>query len=114
MDCSNVKTIINVTDQINYKDPHGGGKGDSKWVSCGQDGDYNELEDKFLKHFKGVTKESFIAKLMCECCKKMKPTGKEKVVWSDFYKCMLSKVTSKAPNTLKKLQELIKWHETRE
>ncbi|MDD2356473.1 MAG: hypothetical protein PHX13_01010 [Thiovulaceae bacterium] len=75
---------------------------------------YNELKDKFLKYFNGVTKESYVAKLMCECCKKLKPTGKEKVLWSNFYKCILSNVTKETPNTLKKLQELIKWHETRE
>ena len=114
MNCSNVEKITDVTDQVDYDDTIGGGHGDSKWVSCGQDGSYNELKDKFLKYFKGVTNESYVAKLMCECCKKVKPTGKEKVLWSNFYKCMLSKVTKETPNTFKKLQELIKWHEARE
>ena len=107
MDCSNVKKITDVTDQVDYDDTHGGGRGDSTWVSCGQDGSYNELKDKFLKHFKGVTKESAMAKLMCKCCKTLKPTGREKVSWSDFYKCILSKVSDEAPETRKKLQELI-------
>ncbi|MDD5401095.1 MAG: hypothetical protein PHQ93_07915 [Sulfurimonas sp.] len=114
MDCSNIQKITDVTDQVGYDDTNSGGRGDSKLVSCGQDGGYNELKDKFIKYFNGVTQESYVAKLMCECCKKMKPTGKEKVLWADFYKCMLSKVTNETPNTLKKLQELIKWHEKRE
>lgn len=114
MDCSNVKKITDVTDQIDYDDTRGGGQGDSKLVSCGQDGDYNELKDKFDEHFDGVAKESWMAELMCNCCKKLKPTGKEKVHWSEFYQCILSKVTDKTPNTLKKLQGLIKWHKARE
>ena len=112
MDCSNVKKITDVTDQIDYNDTHGGGRGDSMWVSCGQDGDFNELEDKFFEHFDGVTKESWMAKSMCECCKKLKPTGKEKVTWLKFYKCLLSKA-SETTETFKKINKLIKWHEAR-
>ena len=114
MDCSNVGKITDVTDQIDYKDTHGGGRGDSKLVSCGQDGSYNELKNKYDEHFNGITKESWMAELMCNCCKKLKPTGKEKVLWSDFYKCILSKVSKEKQRTFKKLQELIKWHEVRE
>jgi len=114
MDCSNVKKITDVTDQIDYNDTNGSGKGDAKWVSCGQDSSYNELQDKFDKHFDGITEESWVSKLMCECCKKLKPTGKEKVHWSEFYQCMISNVTDKTPNTLQVLQNLIVWHKARE
>jgi len=114
MDCSNVKKITDVTDQIDYHDTHGGGQGDSKWVSCGQDNGYNELKNKFDKHFDGITKESWMAELMCKCCKKLKPNGTEKITWSKFYKCILLKVPQDKEKTFKKLNELIKWHEARE
>lgn len=110
MDCSNVKKITDVTDQVDYDDMYGGGHGDSKWVSCGQDGNYNELQDKYDKHFSDIN-EALIAEIMCSCCKKLKSTGKEKVSWLDFYKCMKSKLNAdKHPRTIKKLNELIKYH----
>jgi len=112
MDCSNVKKITDITDQIDYNDTNGSGKGDGKWVSCGQDGIYNELQNKFDKHFDGITKESWMAKSMCGCCKKLKPTGKEKVSWLEFYKCLLSKV-SETTETFKKINKLIEWHKAR-
>lgn len=90
IDCSNVEKITDVTNQIEYKDIHAIGQGDSKWLSCGQNGNYNELQDKFNKHFKGVTKESWMAKSICECCKNLKPIGKEKVSWLKFYRCLLA------------------------
>ena len=114
LDCNYVEKITDVTDQIDYEDTYGGGRGDSKWVSCGQDGDYNELENKFLEHFDRITKESWMAKLMCGCCKKLKPKGTEKVVWSKFYKCILSSVPRDKEKTFRKLNDLIKWHEAKE
>ena len=91
MNCSNVKKITDVTDQIDYDDTRGEGKGDSKWVSCGQDGSYNELQGKYDKHFSNINEanEALISSIMCECCKKLKPTGKEKVTWLKFYKLSL-------------------------
>jgi len=112
MDCSKVEKITDVTDQIGYIDTKSGGQGDSEWVSCGQDGSYNELQNKFDKHFKGITTESWMSKSMCACCKSLKPTGKEKVSWLKFYKCLLSKA-SETTNTFTKINELIKWHEAR-
>jgi len=110
MNCSNIKKITDITDQINYKDIHTGGQDDSKWVSCGQDGNYNELKNKFDQYFNGIANEGWIAKLMCKCCKKLKPTGKEKVSWLEFYQCLLSQITDDTPNTAKKLRELIAYH----
>ncbi len=115
-DCSKVKTIEEVTELWEHEDKVGGGQNDSKWVSCGQDGStsgYSELKKNFDRNFKGITNESWMAKLMCQCCKKLKPTGKEKVTWLEFYKCLESKVTNETPNTLSKINDLIKWHESR-
>jgi len=113
MDCSNVKKITDVTDQIDYNDTNVGGQGDSKWVSCGQDGSYSELQDKYNKHFFNIN-EALIAEIMCQCCTKLKPTGKEKITWLDFYQCMKSKLNeTRHPNTIKKLNELIVYHKRR-
>jgi hypothetical protein len=111
--CSKVKTIEDVTNLWDYDDENGKGSGDAEQVSCGQDkksSGYSELQDKFDKYFDGIAKEKWISKLMCQCCKKLKPTGKEKVSWLKFYKCLESKVDSDTPKTLKKIQELIKKH----
>ena len=111
-DCSKVSTIKDVNDLWDYKDEHGGGKHDAKWVSCGQDVEnsgYSELKDKFDKYFDGVAKEKWMGKLMCQCCNELKPTGTEKVSWKDFYKCLLSKVSAeKSPRTYKTIEKLIK------
>ena len=110
MDCSNVKKISDITDQIDYVDDNAGGKDDEKIVSCGQDGKYKELKDKYDKYF-NLLNEEFVAKIMCKCCKELKPTGKEKVTWLEFYKCMKSKLNmDKHPMTIKKLEELIAYH----
>ena len=112
LNCENVKTIKDVTDQIDYIDRSGKGKIDPKWVSCGQSKD-SELQDKYDEHFSSLN-VVLIAKIMCKCCKKLKPTGTEKVKWSEFYHCMKSHLTiEKQPLTIKKLDELIKWHEKR-
>ncbi len=117
-DCSTIETIQDVNDLWDYNDTISGGTNDEKWVSCGQDekgSGYSELKNKFKEHFKGISKEKWIAKLMCQCCKKLKPTGKEKVSWTDFYKCLLSKISEKETlNTYNRVKELIKWHEARD
>ena len=111
MDCSKVKKISDVTNQVDYVDDNAGGKNDSKLVSCGQDDSYNELRDKYNKHFSDISSEELIAQIMCKCCKELKPTGKEKVTWLEFYKCMKSKLNmDKHPMTIKKLEELIAYH----
>lgn len=115
LDCANVKKIKDVTDQIDYKDKVGGGEGDSDQVSCGQSKN-DELQNKYNKHFKDIKgiPEKLIASIMCKCCNKLKPTGKEKVSWLKFYECMKSKLDMKDhPKTIKKLDGLIAWHETR-
>jgi len=113
MDCSNVKKITDVTDQIDYNDTNGSGKGDAKWVSCGQDGSYNELQDKYNKYFSNIN-EALISSIMCKCCKKLKPTGKEKVTWLEFYKCMKGRLNlENYPKTIEKLNELIEYHKSR-
>ena len=117
MDCSNVKKITDVTDQVDYDDTHGGGRGDSTWVSCGQDGSYNELKNKYDKYFKNIIgiPEKLVASIMCKCCKKLKPTGKEKVTWLQFYICMKSRLTLEDhPKTIAKLNELIEYHTSRD
>jgi len=109
--CNNIKKITDITDQIQYQDQKAGGKGDSEQVSCGQSNGYNELKDKYNKYFKDVKgiPEELIASIMCNCCKKLKPTGKEKVSWNDFYKCMRSRLSNdKHPKTIKVLDTLIK------
>jgi len=116
MDCSNVKKITDVTDQIDYDDTRGGGQDDSKLVSCGQGGGYNELKNKYDKYFKNISgiPEKLIASIMCNCCKKLKPTGQERVSWLEFYKCMKGRLTlENHPKTIKKLNELIEYHKSR-
>lgn len=110
MDCSKVKKITDVTNQVAYVDDNAGGKNDSNLVSCGQDDSYNELKDKYDRHFSHINEE-LIAEIMCKCCKSLKPTGKEKVTWLEFYKCMKSKLNkTDHPKTIKKLDELIAYH----
>lgn len=110
MDCSNVKKISDVTNQIDYVDNKSGGKDDEKIVSCGQDGNYNELQDKYNKHFKHINEE-LIAQIMCKCCKELKPTVKERVTWLEFYECMKKKLNKeKYPKTIEKLNALIAYH----
>lgn len=111
MDCSKVKKISDVTNQVDYVDDNAGGKNDSKLVSCGQDDSYNELRDKYNKHFSDISSEELIAQIMCKCCKSLKPTGKEKVTWLEFYECMKSKLNkTNHPKTITKLDELIAYH----
>ena len=63
---------------------------------------------KYFKNVKGIP-EKLIASIMCKCCKKLKPTGKETVSWNDLYKCMRSKLNNvDHPNTIKVLDSLIK------
>lgn len=115
LDCTHVEKIKDITDQIDYEDKKGGGEGDSSQVSCGQSKD-DELQNKFDEHFKKVNgiPEKLIASIMCKCCKKLKPTGKEKVTWLRFYECMKSRLNIKDhPKTIKKLNELIEWHKKR-
>ena len=48
---------------------------------------------------------------MCKCCKELKPTGKERVTWLEFYECMKKKLNKeKYPKTIEKLNALIAYH----
>lgn len=110
LNCNDVRKITDITRQVQYEDKKAGGRGDAQQVSCGQDNGYNELQDKYNKYFKDVKgiPEKLIASIMCQCCKKLKPTGKEKVTWNDFYKCMRSRLNKDDhPNTIKVLESLI-------
>jgi hypothetical protein len=82
IECSEVSSIQDVNNQYDYTDTHSGGRGDSSKVSCGQNDSYNELRDKYNKHYSGAQEED-IAEAMCKCCKTT--SGK---TWDEFYKCM--------------------------
>jgi len=106
INCNDVKTIKEVTDQVDYEDENPQGKGDSKWVSCGQSKGYNELKDKYNNHF-DFHNEDYIAKKMCRCCKKLKPKGTEKVSWKEFYQCMKQSIIFPDTKLGKVLNKLI-------
>ncbi|PHM16436.1 MAG: hypothetical protein CJD30_11575 [Sulfuricurvum sp. PD_MW2] len=115
LDCNSIETIKDINDQIDYDDKVDGGSKDASEVSCGQNNS-NELQNKYNEHFKTIQgiPEKLIASIMCHCCNKLKPTGKEKVSWLEFYKCMKTRVNSENhPKTFNKLNELIAWHEAR-
>ncbi len=116
LDCTNIKTIEDVTDQVDYEDEDGGGAEDGNQVSCGQDNGYNELKNKYKEHFSNFDEE-WISTIMCKCCNELKPTSKEKVSWSEYYECMKKyaeeengsfRRITKAQGLIKKLDELIK------
>ncbi len=109
VDCSNIKKIQDISNQVDYIDKQRGKTKDARWVSCGQDKDYSELNDKYKKHF-GIFDEKIIAKLMCKCCKLLKPKGKEKVTWLEFYQCMKSNSTEYSQFLKSILDELIEKH----
>jgi len=68
LNCSDLDSVRDITDQCDYDDSV---TGDSKdYVSCCQDNGYNELENK-LKKYQSIYKNISVAKLlkvMCECC----------------------------------------------
>lgn len=89
--CSNVSTIQDVNNQYNYTDTHSGGLGDWNKVSCGQKNGYNELYDKYIRHYSGKPQDE-VAKAMCKCCETT--SGKS---WDDFYDCMAKQGFTKRP-----------------
>ena len=112
LDCTDIKKINEITDQITYIDKVSGGAGDSNQVSCGESKS-NELLNKYNEHFSNIN-EALIASIMCKCCKKLKPTSKEKITWLEFYACMKSRLNAeKHPKTIKKLDALIAYHQKR-
>jgi len=118
LDCSNIQTIKDISNQVENLNKSKDKKSDKQWVSCGQDNDYSELYNKYEKHFEEFD-EKIIANLMCVCCKKLKSNGKEKVTWLEFYECMKQNNTSpllpfseyaKSSILKDKLNELIEKH----
>jgi len=93
----NINEITDITDQYNYEDTNSDNKsGDRKWVSCGQDDSYNELEFIYNSHLephvisKSITKQDALDALN-ECCKELEnPRSRD-----DFYKCLEKKLDIK-------------------
>lgn len=81
-DCNKVFSIRDVNDQYHYTDTHSQGLADSVKVSCGQNGSYNELRDKYNKYYSHY-REQDIAQAMCRCCKLA--SGQS---WDYFYSLM--------------------------
>jgi hypothetical protein len=86
-------SIKDINDQYNYEDTKGGGKRDSLLVSCGQCGDYNELQyiyDEKLKrlvsNFKITESQALLA--LSECCSELSNPRSR----SDFYKLLSKKL----------------------
>lgn len=79
-------SIKDINDKYDYEDTKDGGKKDSALVSCGQCGDYNELQyiyDEKLEPLiksKDITKDEAI-KALNACCSELKNPRKRK----DFY-----------------------------
>ena len=107
--CLNVATIKDVTDQVDNTHKSKDKNSDRRWVSCGQEDEYFELYNKYEKHFEEFD-EKIIAKLMCKCCNQLKPKGKEKVTWLEFYQCMKNNITDSSQSLRSILDELIEKH----
>lgn len=81
-----VKTIADINEKYSYEDKASGGKNDSPLVSCGQCGNYNELQyiyDEKLKPLvdkKKITKDDAIDALDKACAGVKNPRKRE-----DFY-----------------------------
>ena len=74
--CENLTKPTDITDHYNYKDNNGDDKKqDGKFVSCGQDGSYNEVKyiyDKIRSNFRGLLlSEAKILTAICECCREL-------------------------------------------
>lgn len=54
-----VTSIQDINDQYDYTDKNPGGAGDKMWVSCGQDGSYNELQEIYDTHMKAKVNIGF-------------------------------------------------------
>ncbi|WP_075184682.1 hypothetical protein [Teredinibacter haidensis] len=51
--CSSVESITDINNQFEYEDNYPQGSGDPPLVSCGQNGNYNELEYIYKTKLKG-------------------------------------------------------------
>lgn len=86
-------SIKDINDQYDYEDTKGGGKRDASLVSCGQCGDYNELQyiyDEKLEPLvksKDITKDAAI-KALNSCCSELSNPRKRE----DFYKLLGKKL----------------------
>lgn len=99
--CEDIQSIEDFHKKLaKWNDYHGGGKGDSSKVSCKQVGkNYDELMDKFTKHYEKNYTEKQVVQAMCRCCKEKlltkKPDKFAKLFlseaydeWDAFYECM--------------------------
>ena len=94
--CTKVKTIQDINKQHNYSDEFPDGERDDDYVACGQEGNYNELQniyDTKLKKYVDVKKEKKFPekeaiKALCETCAELKsPRTRD-----DFYRMLGKKL----------------------
>lgn len=90
--CEDIQSIKDLHEKIGaWKDNYTGGAGDNKKVSCKQTGaTYDELMDKYRRHY-SLYSEKSIAQAMCRCCQnKLTPIQKlfASNEWDAFYNCM--------------------------
>lgn len=90
--CEDIQSIKDLHDKFGpWKDQTPGGAGDNKKVSCKQTGaTYDELMDKYRRHYSRYPEKS-IAQAMCKCCQnKLTPIQKLLAAneWDAFYNCM--------------------------
>ncbi|MCO7227123.1 hypothetical protein [Pleionea sp. CnH1-48] len=80
---SEPSTIEDITSQYQYEDKVPGGKNDSDYVSCGQNGSYCELQEIYDKHLKSyvekgeITKQDALNALDFACRKLESPRDRE-------------------------------------
>ena len=97
--CEEIQSIKDLHDKFGpWKDTYLGGTGDKTKVSCKQTGaTYDELMDKYRRHYSRYPEKS-IAQAMCRCCQEKqsllgKALGFDE--WNQFYECMSKQGFSK-------------------
>ena len=101
-DCTNIKSVREITEQCKYKDENPRGPYDSSYVSCCQDQDdgnsYNELENFYDGMKKRYSNSVLLLRAMCECCKEK---GEEQWSWEKYKICVITKYKVLAYTVLK-------------
>lgn len=91
-DCSNIKSVRDITEQCKYTDDYPGGPYDGQYVSCCQDrkdgNTYNELEYFYNEMKDKYNNNLLLLRAMCECCKEK---GEEKWKWDKYKICVITK-----------------------
>lgn len=90
--CEDIQSIKDLHEKIGaWKDNHPGGAGDKIKVSCKQTGaTYDELMDKYRRHYSRYPEKS-IAQAMCKCCQEKQSLLGQALGsdgWNEFYDCM--------------------------